>query len=73
MGRGLKRRHLTQSGERDDDRPGVFADHGFLSVDSTPPLAAKDRRNGMTFAAAVSMKGAHAAAFACEMDRWIGV
>ena len=73
MGRGLERRHLTQSGDRDDDRPTVFADYGYLSGDSTPLLVAKDRRTGMTFAAAVSMKGAHAAAFACEMDRWIGV
>ena len=34
MGRGLERRHLTQSGDRDDDRPRVFADYGFLSGDS---------------------------------------
>ena len=26
MGRVLERRHLTQSGDRDDDRPRVFAD-----------------------------------------------
>ena len=57
MGRGLERRHLTQSGDRDDDRPRVFADYGHLSGDSTPLLVAKDRRTGMTFAAAVSMKG----------------
>ena len=31
MGRGLERR-LTQSGERDDDRPRVFADYGHLSA-----------------------------------------
>ena len=49
MGRGLERRHLT-----DDDRPRVFADHGYLSGDSTPLLVAS---TGMTFAAAVSMKG----------------
>ena len=48
MGRGLERRHLTQSGDRDDDRPRVCADYGYLSGDSTPLL-------GMTFAAAVSM------------------
>ena len=53
-GRG---RHLTQSGDRDDDRPRVFADYGYLSGDSTPLSVAKDRRTGMTFAAAVSMKG----------------
>ena len=45
------------SGERDDNRPRVFADYGYLSRDSTPLLVAKDRRTGMTFAAAVSMKG----------------
>ena len=28
MGRGLGRRHLTQSGDSDDDRPRVFADYG---------------------------------------------
>ena len=43
---GLERRHLTQSGDRDDDRPRVFADHGYLSGDSTPSLVAKDRRTG---------------------------
>ena len=43
MGRGLERRHLTQSGDRDNDRPRVFADHGYLSGDSTPLLVAKDR------------------------------
>ena len=57
MGRGLERRYLTQSGDRDGDRPRVFADYGYLSGDSTPFLVAKDRRTGMTFAAAVSMKG----------------
>ena len=36
MGRALERRHLTQSGDRDDDRPRVFADYGYLSGDSTP-------------------------------------
>ena len=48
---------LTQSGDRDGDRPRVFADYGHLSGDSTPLLVAKDRRTGMMFAAAVSMKG----------------
>ena len=57
MGRGLERRQLTRSGDRDDDRPRVFADHGYLIGDSTPLSVAKDRRTGMTFAAAVSMKG----------------
>ena len=56
MGRGLERRHLTQSGDRDDDRPRVFADHGYLSGDSTPLSVAKDGRTGMTFAAAVSIR-----------------
>ena len=31
MGRGLERRHLTQCSARDDDRPRVFADNGYLS------------------------------------------
>ena len=55
MGRRLERRHLTQSGDRDDGRPRVFADYGYLSGDSTPLLVAKDKRTGMTFAAAVSL------------------
>ena len=58
MGRGLEKRHLTQSGDGDDDdRPRVSANYGFLSGDSTPLSVAMDRRTGMTFAAAVSMKG----------------
>ena len=65
MGRGLERRHLTQSGDRDEDRPRVFADYGYLSGDSTPLLVAKDRRTSMTFAAALSMKGG--------MDWWVGM
>ena len=43
MGRELERRHLTQSGDRDNDRPRVFADYGYLSGDSTPLSVAKDR------------------------------
>ena len=31
MGRGLERRLLTQSGDRDDDRRRVFAEYGYLS------------------------------------------
>ena len=68
------RRHLTQGGDRDDDRPRVFAGYGYLSGDSTPLLVAKDRRTGMTFAAALSMKGSGDPArrgYASEMDRWI--
>ena len=58
MGIGLERRHLTQTGHRDDDRPRVSADYGRLSGDSKPLSIAKDRRNGMIFAAVVfSMKG----------------
>ena len=44
---------------------------GYFSGDSTPVLVAKDRRTGMTFAAAVSMKGGgdpHAARLLAE---WI--
>ena len=32
MGRELERRHPTSSGERDDDRPRVFADYGCLET-----------------------------------------
>ena len=71
MGRGLERRHLTQSGDRDSDRPRVFADHGYLSGDSTPLLVAKDRRTGMTFAAAVSMKGGGDPHAASLLAKWI--
>ena len=71
MGRGLERRHLTQSGDRDDDRPRVFADYGYLSGDSTPLLVAKDRRAGMTFAAAVSMKGGGDPHAAHLLAKWI--
>ena len=71
MGRGLERRHLTQSGESDDDRPRVFADYGYLSGDSTPLLVAKDRRTAMTFAAAVSMKGGSDPHAARLLAKWI--
>ena len=56
MERGLERRHLTQTGDRDDDKPRMSADYGYLSGDSTPLMIAKDRRNGMV-SAAVSTKG----------------
>ena len=52
-----ERRHLTLIGDRDDDRPREFADYGYFIGNSAPLLVAKDRRTGMTFAAAVSMKG----------------
>ena len=71
MGRGLERRHLTQSGDRDDDRPRVFAHYGNLSGDSTPLLVAKDRRTGMTFLAAVSMKGGGDPHAARLLAKWI--
>ena len=71
MGRGLERRHLTLSGDRDDDRPKVFADYGYLSGDSTPLSVAKDRRTGMTFAAAVSMKGGGDPHAARLLAKWI--
>ena len=71
MGRGLERRHLTQKGDRDDDRPRVFADYGYFSGDSTPLLFAKDRRTGMTFAAAVSMKGGGDPHAARLLAKWI--
>ena len=70
MGRGRERRHLIQSGDH-NDRPRVFAHYGYFSGDSTPLSVAKDRRTGVTFAAAVSMKGGgdpHAARLLAE---WI--
>ena len=73
MGRGLERGHLTRSGDRDDDRPRVFADCGYLSGDSTPLSVAKDRRIGMTFTAAVSMKGGGDPHAARLLAKWIGV
>ena len=71
MGRGLEWRHLTQSGDRDDDRPRVFADNGHLTGDSTPLLVAEDRRTGMTFAAAVSVKGGGDPHAARLLAKWI--
>ena len=71
MCRGLERHHLTQSGDRDGDRPRVFANYGYLCGDSTSLLVAKDRRTGMTFAAAVSMKGAGDPHAARLLSKWI--
>ena len=71
MGRKLERRHQTQSGDRDDDRPRVFADYGYLGGDSTPLLLAEDRRTDMTFAAAVSMKGGGDPHAARLLAKWI--
>ena len=62
---------MTQSGDRDDDRSRVFADYGYFSGDSTPLLVAKDRRTGMTFAAAVSMKGGGDPRVARLLAKWI--
>ena len=59
----LERRHLTQSGDRDDDRPRVFADYSYLSGDSTPLLVA--------FAAAISMKGGGDPHAARSFTKWI--
>ena len=58
MGRGPERRHLTQSGDRDDDRPRVFADYGYLSgrLNTTVSCERTDAL-AWTFAAAVSMQG----------------
>ena len=71
MGSCRERRHLTQSGDRDDDRPRVLADYGYLSGDSTPLLVAQDRRTGMTFAAAVSVKGGGDPHAARLLAKWI--
>ena len=62
---------MTQSGDRDDDRPRVFADRGYLSGDSTPVLVAKDIRTGMAFAAAVSIKGGGDSQVARLFAQWI--
>ena len=53
---------MTQRGDRDDDRPRVFADYGYLSGDSTPQF---------TFAAAVSMKGGGDPHAARLLAKWI--
>ena len=63
--------HLTQSGDRDQNRPRVFADYGYLSGDSTPLSVAKDTRTGMTFAAAVMMKGGSDPHAARLLAKWI--
>ena len=55
-GERLGRRHLTQTGDGDDDRPKVSADYGYISGDSTPLVIAEDRSTAMVSAAAVSMK-----------------
>ena len=80
-GRVLAAPRIPTKAEREENdvshRPRVFADNGYLfSGDSTPLLVAKDRRTGMTFAAAVSMKGGgdpHAARlhakWICELIR----
>ena len=70
MGRGLERRHLTQSSDR-DDRPRVYADKSYLSGDSAPLLVAEDRRTDMTFAAAVSMKGGGDPHAARMLAKWV--
>ena len=62
---------MTQSGDRDDDRPRVFADYSYLSGESTLLLVANDRRTGMTFAAAVSMKGGGDPHTARLLAKWI--
>ena len=51
--------------------PGVFADDGYLGDDSTPLLVAKDRRTGMTFAAAISVKGGADPDAARLIAKWI--
>ena len=59
----------TQSGDRDDDRPRVFAHYGYHS---TTLSVAKDRPTGMTFAAAVSMKGGGDPHAARLLAKWNG-
>ena len=49
----------------------MFADYGYFSGDSTPLSVAKDRRIGMTFAAAVSMKGGGDPHAARLLAKWI--
>ena len=74
MGRGLERRHLTQSGDRDDDMtdPECLLTTVFSAeTQSTPLSVAKDRRTGMTFAAAVSMKGGGDPHSARLLVKWI--
>ena len=49
----------------------MFADYGYLSGDSKPLLVAKDRRTGMTIAAAVSMNGGDDPHAASLLAKWI--
>ena len=51
--------------------PRVFADYGYLSGDPTPLSVAEDRHTGMTFAAAVSMKGGGDPHVAHLLAKWI--
>ena len=62
---------MTQSSDRDGDRPRVFAGCGYFSGDSTPLLVAKDRRTGVSFAAAVSMQGGGDPHAARLLAKWI--
>ena len=62
---------MTQIVDREDDRPRVFVDYGYLSGDSTPLLVERDRRSGMTFAAAVSMKAGGDPHAARLLAKWI--
>jgi len=71
MGRGLERRHERGARGESDSRPYIFADHGYLSGDSTPLLVAKDRTSEMVFAAAVSRKGASDLHVARMLAKWI--
>ena len=71
-GRRLGRRHLTQTGDGDDDRPKVSADYGYISGDSTPLVIAEDRSTAMV-SAAVSMKCGGDPHAARLLAKWIGV
>ena len=70
MGRGLERRHLTQTGDHDGDPECLLTtavvDYGYLSGDSTPLRVAKDRRG-----AGVSTKGGGDLHAARLLAKWI--
>ena len=74
MGRGPERRHLTQSGGR-DDRPRVFADNRDLSGDSAPLSVGKGQTHWHDVHCSRFDESSWRpvrCTFACEMDRWIG-
>ena len=70
-GRGLERRHLSQSGVNEDAQPYISIDYCYLAGDATPILVAKDRLTGMIFAMAVERKGAADPHAVTKLTEWV--